>query len=187
MGALASAVRQGKALYVGISNYYEPDEARAAAAALRAEGIPLTIHQPRYNMFDRRIEAELLDTLRELGVGAIAFSPLAQGLLTNRYLSGAPSDSRAAEGRWLDASNVSTAYLERPQALNTIAIERGQTLAQLAISWVLRQPEMTSALVGASSVAQLEDSLHALEAAPLSKDELTVIDRFAIHGTGERP
>jgi L-glyceraldehyde 3-phosphate reductase len=169
MGALASAARQGKALYVGISNYYQPDEARAATAALRAEGIPLTIDQPRYNMFDRRIEAELLDTLRELGRGAIAFSPLAQGLATNRYLSGVPSDSRAAEGRWLDKSNVSTAYLERAQALNTIAIDRGQTLAQLATSWVLRQPETTSALVGASSVAQLEDSLHALEAAPLSR------------------
>ena len=133
MGALASAVRQGKALYVGISNYYTSEETRAAAEALRAEGVPLTIHQPRYNMFDRRIEEfDLLDTLTELGVGAIAFSPLDQGLLTNRYLNGIPKGSRADTGRWMNQANISAEYLNRAQALNDIAEARGQTLAQLA-------------------------------------------------------
>ncbi|MBO0982195.1 aldo/keto reductase [Microbacterium sp. SD291] len=173
MAALAAAVRQGKALYAGISNYYTPEETRAAAAALRAEGVPLTIHQPRYNMFDRRIEElGLLDTLTELGSGAIAFSPLDQGLLTDRYLKGIPSDSRAATGRWMTESNITQEYLDRAKALNEIAISRGQTLAQLAIQWVLRDPAVTSALIGASSVRQLEDSLRALDGAALTEDEL---------------
>ncbi|WP_136053843.1 aldo/keto reductase [Microbacterium sp. K24] len=180
MGALATAVRQGKALYVGISNYYTPEETRAAAAALRAEGVPLTIHQPRYNMFDRRIEElGLLDTLTELGVGAIAFSPLDQGLLTDRYLKGIPSDSRAATGRWMTESNISEAYLDRARELDDIASSRGQSLAQLAIQWVLRDPAVTSALIGASSVAQLEDTLRALDGAPLTDDELARLDPLA--------
>jgi L-glyceraldehyde 3-phosphate reductase len=180
MGALATAVRQGKALYAGISNYYTPEETRAAAAALRAEGVPLTIHQPRYNMFDRRIEElGLLDTLTELGTGAIAFSPLDQGLLTDRYLKGIPSDSRAATGRWMTESNISEAYLDRAKALNEIAVSRGQTLAQLAIQWVLRDPAVTSALIGASSVRQLEDSLRALDGAPLSDEEIARLEPLA--------
>lgn len=181
MGALATAVRQGKALYVGISNYYTPEETKAAAAALRAEGVPLTIHQPRYNMFDRRIEElALLDTLTELGVGAIAFSPLDQGLLTDRYLNGIPKDSRVATGRWMTEANISQEYLDRAQALNEIAQSRGQTLAQLAIQWVLREPGVTSALIGASSVRQLEDSLSAVEFAPLTDDELARIEPLAV-------
>lgn len=180
MGALATAVRQGKALYAGISNYYTPEETRAASAALRAEGVPLTIHQPRYNMFDRRIEETgLLDTLTELGVGAIAFSPLDQGLLTDRYLNGIPSDSRAAKGRWMNESNISEAYLDRAQALNEIAQSRGQTLAQLAIQWVLRDKAITSALIGASSVRQLEDSLAALDGAPFTDEELALLEPLA--------
>lgn len=181
MGALATAVRQGKALYVGISNYYTPEETKAAAAALRAEGVPLTIHQPRYNMFDRRVEElKLLDTLTELGVGAIAFSPLDGGLLTNRYLDGIPADSRAATGRWMSEANITQEYLDRAAALNEIAQSRGQTLAQLAIQWVLRAPEVTSALIGASSVRQLDDSVSALEYAPLSEEEIAQIEPLAI-------
>jgi len=184
MGALATAVRQGKALYAGISNY-DPEQTRAAAAALAAEGVPLLIHQPRYNMFDRRPEQGLFDALLELGVGAIVFSPLAGGLLTNRYLSGrAPAGSRAAEGRWFTEDALSETYLERVRGLQAIAEARGQSLAQLALTWVLRQPAVTSALVGASSVAQLDDSLDALEAAPLDDDELAAIDPLAVDGTG---
>jgi len=184
MGALATAVRQGKALYAGISNY-DPDQTRAAAAALAAEGVPLLIHQPRYNMFDRRPEAGLFDALLELGVGSIVFSPLAGGLLTNRYLSGrAPAGSRAAEGRWFTEDALSETYLERARGLQEIAQARGQSLAQLALTWVLRQPAVTSALVGASSVAQLDDSLDALDAAPLDEDELAAIDPLAVDGTG---
>ncbi|GAB2968524.1 aldo/keto reductase [Frigoribacterium salinisoli] len=184
MGALATAVRQGKALYAGISNY-DPEQTRAAAAALAAEGVPLLIHQPRYNMFDRRPEQGLFDALLELGVGSIVFSPLAGGLLTNRYLSGrAPAGSRAAEGRWFTEDALSETYLERVRGLQAVAEARGQSLAQLALTWVLRQPAVTSALVGASSVAQLDDSLDALEAAPLDDDELAAIDPLAVDGTG---
>jgi L-glyceraldehyde 3-phosphate reductase len=182
MGALAMAVRQGKALYVGISNYYTAAETEAAAGALRAEGVPLTIHQPRYNMFDRRIEDGLLDTLTKLGTGAIVFSPLAQGLLTERYLDGIPSDSRAATGRWMDESTISAEYLGRARALKEIADSRGQTLAQMAISWVLRHKAVTSALVGASSVRQLEDSLRALDAPALSADDIARIEPYAVDG-----
>src|SRR5215203_3544368 len=133
MGALAHAVRTGKALYAGISNY-DPDQTRAAAAALAAEGVPLLIHQPRYNMFDRRMEGGLLEALDEVHAGSIVFSPLAQGMLTDRYLNGIPSDSRAAEGRWISAKNIDETYLSRARALNDIAVGRGQTLAQLALT-----------------------------------------------------
>ncbi|MBN9151421.1 MAG: aldo/keto reductase [Micrococcales bacterium] len=185
MGALATAVRQGKALYAGISNY-NPEQTRAAHAALAAEGIPLLIHQPRYNLFDRTPEEGLFGTIGELGVGCIVFSPLAQGLATNRYLDGIPTDSRAAEGRWMTQENISSVYLERAKALNDIAHSRGQSLAQLALTWVLRQPQVTSALIGASSVAQLEDNLAAAHAPALSEDELARIEPLAVHGTGLR-
>ena len=185
MGALATAVRQGKALYAGISNY-SPEQTRAAHAALASEGVPLLIHQPRYNLFDRTPEDGLLEVLGELGVGCIVFSPLAQGLATNRYLDGIPSDSRAAEGRWMSEKNISAAYLERAKALDEIAHGRGQSLAQLALSWVLRQPQVDSALVGASSVAQLEDNLKAATAPPLTDAELAAIEPLAVHGTGLR-
>lgn len=181
MGALAHAVRSGKAIYAGISNY-DPDQTRAAAAALAAEGVPLLIHQPRYNMFDRRVERGLLPVLDEVGAGSIVFSPLAQGMLTDRYLDGIPADSRAAEGRWISARNISPEYLEHARALAAIAAGRGQSLAQLALTWVLRHPQVTSALIGASSVAQLESSLGALEGAPLSGDELAAIDPHALDG-----
>ncbi|HMM83083.1 MAG TPA: aldo/keto reductase [Terrimesophilobacter sp.] len=185
MGALATAVRQGKALYAGISNY-NPEQTRAAHAALAAEGIPLLIHQPRYNLFDRTPEEGLFETIGELGVGCIVFSPLAQGLATNRYLDGIPTDSRAAEGRWMTQENISSVYLERAKALNDIATSRGQSLAQLALTWVLRQPQVTSALIGASSVAQLENNLAAVHAPALSEDELARIEPLAVHGTGLR-
>jgi L-glyceraldehyde 3-phosphate reductase len=185
MGALASAVKQGKALYAGISNY-NPEQTRAAHAALAAEGIRLLIHQPRYNLFDRTPENGLFDTLTDLGVGCIVFSPLAQGLATNRYLRGIPADSRAAEGRWMSEKNIGETYLERARALDELARGRGQSLAQLALSWVLRQPQVTSALVGASSVAQLEDNLAAATAAPLTDAELAAIEPLAVHGTGLR-
>lgn len=183
MGALAAAVRSGKALYAGVSNY-DPEQTRAAAAALAAEGIPLLIHQPRYNMFDRRLERGLLPALEEIGAGAIVFSPLAQGLLTDRYLHGVPSGSRADTGRWISERNLSTEYLERARGLDAIARARGQSLAQLAITWVLRHPQITSALVGASSVAQLDGTLDALEAEPLTDEELARIEPLAIEGTG---
>jgi len=184
MGALATAVTSGKALYVGISNY-NAEQTLAAHAALAEHKIPLLIHQPRYNMFDRHIEADgLFPVLEQLGMGSIVFSPLAQGLLTNRYLKGIPADSRAAEGRWMTESNISETYLERAKALQAIADSRGQSLAQLALSWVLRVPQVTSALIGASSVAQLEDNLAALDAAPLTDDEIASIEPYAVDGTG---
>ena len=185
MGALAHAVRQGKALYAGISNY-TPDQTRAAAAALKAEGVPLLIHQPRYNMFDRAMENGLLDALDEVHAGSIVFSPLAQGMLTDRYLDGIPSDSRAAEGRWITEDNISAGYLDKVRALNEIAQGRGQTLAQLALTWVLRHPQVTSALIGASSVRQLESSLGALDFPDLTADELAAIEPHAVDGTGTR-
>jgi L-glyceraldehyde 3-phosphate reductase len=185
MGALASAVQSGKALYAGISNY-DPEQTRAAAAALGAHGIHLLIHQPRYNMFDRHIEGGLFPVLDELGIGSIVFSPLAQGLLTNRYLNGVPSDSRAAMTSWLSEANLTQGYLDRARALNDIAADRGQSLAQLALTWVLRHPQVTSALIGASSVAQLEDSFAAASAPELSDDELAAIEPLAVHGTGSR-
>lgn len=185
MGALASAVHAGKALYVGVSNY-SPQQTVAAAAALAEHKIPLTIHQPRYNMFDRHIENGLFPVLDEVGAGSIVFSPLAQGLLTDRYLAGIPADSRAAEGRWMTEETIDDQYLERARALNAIAEGRGQSLAQLALTWVLRHPQVTSALIGASSVRQLENNVAALEAAPLTADELAAIEPLAVDGTGSR-
>jgi len=185
MGALAHAVRSGKALYAGISNY-GPDDTRRAAAALAAEGVPLLIHQPSYSMFNRTPEEGLLDAITDLGIGSIVFSPLAQGLLTNRYLHGIPEGSRAAEGRWINASTINDEYLERARGLNAIAEARGQSLAQLALLWVLRQPAVTSALIGASSVEQLDDNLAALDGAPLTDEELAAIEPFAVHGTMRR-
>jgi len=183
MGALATAVQSGRALYAGISNY-DPEQTRAAHAALAEHRVPLLIHQPRYNMFDREVEQGLLPVLAETGTGSIVFSPLAQGLLTDRYLNGVPAGSRASEGRWISSENIDQTYLERARGLNAIAERRGQSLAQLAVTWVLRHPEVTSALIGASSVAQLENTLRALDGAPLGEDELREIDRFAVHGTG---
>jgi L-glyceraldehyde 3-phosphate reductase len=185
VGALASAVAQGKALYVGISNY-SPEETRVAAGALSDLGVPLTIHQPSYSMFDRHVEKGLLPVLDEVGAGSIVYSPLAQGLLTDRYLAGqVPSDSRAATSTFLSGAQISETYLERARALADIAASRGQTLAQLALTWVLRHPQITSALIGASSVAQLEQNLAALGGPELSRDELEQIDRYAIDGTGD--
>lgn len=176
MGALATAVRQGKALYVGISNY-SPDQTREAAAVLDTLGVPLLIHQPKYSMLDRRPEQGLLDTLAELQVGAIVFSPLEQGLLTDRYLSGdVPPDSRAAVGHFLSTERLGERYLSLARSLNRIAETNGQTLAQLALRWVLRNPTVTSAIIGASSVRQLEQNWGALAAPELDADTLHAID-----------
>jgi L-glyceraldehyde 3-phosphate reductase len=147
-------------------------------------GIPLIIHQPCYNMFDREPEDGLFPVLDELGMGCIVYSPLAQGLLTDRYLSGIPADSRAAKGRWISGDNIDATYLERARALNEIAQQRGQSLAQLALTWVLRQPRVTSALIGASSVAQLESNVAALKGTALNADEIAAIEPYAVHGTG---
>jgi len=186
MGALATAVTSGRALYVGVSNY-SPEQTVAAQKALAAHGIPLTIHQPRYNMFDRHIEDGLFPVLDEIGAGSIVFSPLAQGLLTDRYIQGVvPEGSRASEGRWLQPGAIGDTYLERVRGLTQIAEARGQSLAQLALTWVLRHPQVTSALVGASSVAQLENNLAALESAPLGADEIAAIEPFAVDGTALR-
>src|SRR6195952_2896811 len=183
MGALAPAVQSGKALYAGVSNY-DPEQTLAAAAALAEHKIPLTIHQPRYNMFDRHIENGLFPVLDQIGAGSIVFSPLAQGLLTDRYLDGTiPSDSRVAEGRWLDSSAIDDHYLTRVRALNHIANDRGQSLAQLALTWVLRHPQVTSALIGASSVAQLENNLGTLAKPALTAEEIAAIEPFAVDGT----
>jgi L-glyceraldehyde 3-phosphate reductase len=183
--ALATAVSQGKALYVGVSNY-GADDTRRMHAALAEHRVPLLIHQPRYSMFDRHIEQDgLLPVLDELGVGSIVFSPLAQGLLTDRYLTGTvPQGSRAATSRFLPESRIDEGYLAKARALDGVARDRGQTLAQLALTWVLRQPQVTSALIGASSVEQLDQNLDALHAQPLSQAELALIEPHAVHGTG---
>jgi L-glyceraldehyde 3-phosphate reductase len=184
MGALARAVHSGKALYVGISNY-STEQTLAAHAALADLGVPLLIHQPRYSMFDRHIETEkLLPALERLGVGSIVFSPLEQGLLTDRYMTGSiPAGSRASEGRWLQPGPISEEYLSRVRALNEIAASRGQSLAQLALSWVLRHPQVTSALIGASSVAQLDNNIAALSFPALTADEIAAIEPLAVDGT----
>lgn len=183
MGALATAVQQGKALYVGISNY-SPAQTRAAYAALAEHKVPLLIHQPRYSMFDRHSEDGLFSTIDELGMGSIVFSPLAQGLLTDRYLDGAvPTGSRIATSHFLNESALSETYLARANALNAIAASRNQSLAQLAITWILRQPAVTSVLVGASSVRQLEQNIAALDAPALSVEEIASIEPHAVHGT----
>lgn len=190
MGALHTAVTSGKALYAGISNY-SPSQTREAARVLGELGTPLLIHQPSYSMFNRHVEnvadgqeESLLDVVGDLGVGTIVFSPLAQGLLTSRYLTGeVPADSRAAVGRFLQPERISQTYLARARALNDMAAERGQSLAQLALTWVLRDERITSALVGASSVAQLEDNVAALQGGPLSAEELAAIEEYAVDGT----
>ena len=181
MGALDAAVRQGKALYVGISSY-SARRTREAAAILRRLGTPLLIHQPSYSMLNRWIEAELLDVLAEERIGAIAFSPLAQGLLTDRYLDGVPSDSRAARPGSFSQSLLTPANLANARALREIARGRGQTLAQMALAWTLRDPRVASALVGASSVAQLDDNLAAIAHLDFTPEELAEIDRFAVEG-----
>ncbi|MET2831043.1 L-glyceraldehyde 3-phosphate reductase [Mesorhizobium shangrilense] len=181
IGALVQMVRQGKALYVGISSY-GPDRTREAERVLRAEGIPLLIHQPSYSMLNRWIEDGLLDTLDQLGAGCIAFSPLAQGLLTSKYLNGVPDGARAARGGSFDTKLLSDANMERVRGLNAIASDRGQTLAQMAIAWTLRDPRITSALVGARNVAQLDDSLDALENLEFNAEELRKIDGYATEG-----
>jgi L-glyceraldehyde 3-phosphate reductase len=181
MGALDAAVRQGKALYAGISSY-SAARTEEAARILRELGTPLLIHQPSYSMLNRWIEEDLLDVLGGEGVGCIAFSPLAQGLLTSRYLGGVPESSRAAQGKSLDQGMLSEENLERIRALNGIAERRGQTLAQMAIAWTLRDERVTSALIGASSVGQLEDSAGAVARLEFSDDELAEIDRYATEG-----
>jgi L-glyceraldehyde 3-phosphate reductase len=178
MGALASAVRQGKALYVGISNY-KPEQTRQAAKILRELGTPCLIHQPRYNMLDRWVEDGLLDTLEQEGIGCIVFSPLEQGQLTDRYLKGIPQGARATktERVWLTPDDVKE-NLPKTRKLNELAAQRGQSLAQMAIAWVLRKPQVTSALVGASSVKQLETNLAALNNLEFSEEELKTIEQI---------
>jgi L-glyceraldehyde 3-phosphate reductase len=179
MGALAHAVRSGKALYAGISSY-SAERTAEAAALLRDMGVPLLIHQPSYSMLNRWIEESVLDTLEEEGVGCIAFSPLAQGMLTDRYLDGIPEGSRASQGKSLSPDLLTEETLAHIRALNKIAQDRGQTLAQLALAWALRDSRVTSVLIGASSVRQLEGNVAALDAPELSVDELAAIDRDAV-------
>lgn len=179
VGALVSAVQQGKALYVGISSY-NSHRTREAARLLREQNVPLLIHQPSYSMINRWLEDDrLLDTLDEVGAGCIAFSPLAQGLLTDRYLDGIPADSRAATGGALSSDSITEDRLSRVRALAEVAARRGQTLAQLALVWALRDPRMTSLVIGASSVRQLEDNVAALGNTSLSGDELAEIEHHA--------
>ena len=179
MGALDAAVRQGKALYVGISSY-SAERTREAAAILQGLGTPAVIHQPSYSMLNRWIEPELLDALEDEGLGAIVFSPLGQGMLSTKYLDGVPQDSRAAEGRYLTTDLLTDENLARIRALNEIAQRRGQALPQMAIAWTLRDPRVTSALIGASSVDQLEQNVAALEKLEFSAEELAEIDRHAV-------
>jgi len=178
MGALDTAVRQGKALYAGVSSYSAP-RTKEAASILRRMGTPLLIHQPSYSMLNRWIEPELLDVLGEEGIGAIVFSPLAQGLLTDRYLNGIPPGSRASHPGSLSQEMLTSETLGKVRALNELAQRRGQTLAQMALAWTLRDPRVTSTLVGASSVAQLEQNVGALDKLQFSHDELAEIDRHA--------
>src|SRR5712692_5463397 len=179
MGALDTAVRQGKALYVGISSY-SANRTKEAVAILRGLGTPLLIHQPSYSMLNRWIEPELLDTLEAEGVGCIVFSPLAQGMLTDKYLNGIPADSRAAQHGSLSPKLLSDDALARIRALNEVAARRGQSLAQLALAWTLRDARVTSALIGASSVVQLEANVASLERLDFSPDELVEIDDYAV-------
>jgi L-glyceraldehyde 3-phosphate reductase len=179
MGALDSAVRKGKALYVGISSY-SAERTRDAAAILRDLGTPLLINQPSYSMLNRWIEPDLLDALGELGVGCIVFSPLAQGMLTDKYLDGVPAGSRASRPGSLSRELLTEEALSRIRALNGIAAGRGQRLAQMALAWTLRDPRVTSALIGASSVEQLETNVGALERLPFDDDELAEVERYAV-------
>jgi L-glyceraldehyde 3-phosphate reductase len=178
MGALAHAVRSGKALYVGLSNYDAPTTARAAKL-LRDLGTPCLIHQPKYHMFERWIEKGLTRVLTDEGIGGIAFCPLAQGLLTSRYLAGIPADARAArDPRFLKPEHITEEKLAKLRKLDALAKARGQSLAQLALVWVLRQPAITSALIGASKVSQIEENVAALKSPPLTPSEITEIDRI---------
>ena len=179
MGALDSLVRQGKAMYAGISSY-SADRTREAVEILREMGTPLLIHQPSYSMLNRWIEEDLLDALGDTGVGCIAFSPLAQGMLTDKYLNGIPEGSRAAQGKSLDPSLLSESALTHVRELDRMARARGQSLAQMALAWALRDPRVTSVLVGASSVAQLDDSLDAVQNLAFSDEELAEIDQHAV-------
>ena len=181
LGALDTAVRSGRALYVGISSY-GPQKTREAAAILRELKTPFIIHQPSYSLLNRWIEKGLLDVLEQEGIGCIAFSPLAQGLLTSRYLSGVPDSSRAAQNRFFSKSMLSEPNLASVRALESIARERGQTLAQMAIAWVLRKPAITSALIGASRWQQIEECLGALANLRFSEEELARIDARAVEG-----
>ncbi|HEY4047542.1 MAG TPA: L-glyceraldehyde 3-phosphate reductase [Acidobacteriaceae bacterium] len=181
MGALVQAVRQGKALYVGISSY-SPQRTREAAQILKSEGVPLLIHQPSYSMLNRWAEKELLGTLEELGVGCIAFSALAQGLLTDKYLKGVPENSRATAEGSFQKTFLNEENLKRVRALNEIASRRGQTLAQMAIAWTLRDNRITSALIGARNVEQLDNSLDAVKKLTFTEAELNAIDRYAQEG-----
>ena len=180
MGALDAAVRQGKALYVGISSY-SAQRTEEAAQILRDLGTPAIIHQPSYSLLNRWIEEDLLDVIEREGIGCIAFSPLAQGMLTDKYLGGRiPEDSRAAQERFLTKDMISAEALTHVRALNELAQERGQSLAQMAIAWTLRDPRVTSALIGASSVRQLEENLAALDNLDFTDEELATIDRHAV-------
>jgi L-glyceraldehyde 3-phosphate reductase len=179
MGALATAVRSGKALYAGISSY-SPERTAEAAAMLREMGIPLLIHQPSYSMFNRWIEDGLLEVLGRDGIGCIAFSPLAQGMLTGKYLGALPEGSRASQDGSLSRGMLSEQNLARIRALNEIASSRGQTLAQMALAWALRDERVTSVLIGASSVAQLEENLGAIRGLGFTADDLTAIDSHAV-------
>ena len=179
MGALDALVRQGKALYAGISSY-SAERTREAVDIARDLGTPILIHQPSYSMLNRWVEESLLDTLGVTGVGCIAFSPLAQGMLTNKYLKGIPAGSRASQGKSLDPSLLSEAALKHIRALDRMAKARGQSLAQMALAWALRDPRVTSVLIGASSVAQLDDSLDAVQNLEFTDAELTKIDRHAV-------
>jgi L-glyceraldehyde 3-phosphate reductase len=179
IGALDTAVRSGRALYAGISSYSAERTAEAVAIA-KALGTPLLIHQPSYSMLNRWIEPEVLNACEESGMGIIAFSPLAQGMLTDRYLGGIPKDSRAAQDGFLKKDFISDENMERVRALNEIAQRRGQALAQMAIAWVLRDPRVTSALIGASSVKQLETNVAALDNLDFTDEELAEIDKYAV-------
>jgi L-glyceraldehyde 3-phosphate reductase len=181
MGALHTAVQMGKTRYVGISSY-GPRRTEEAIQILRQLGTPLLIHQPSYSLLNRWIEEELLDVVGREGVGVIAFSPLAQGLLTDKYLDGIPEDSRVRRGLHLGENQITSENVEHARKLNEIASKRGQTLAQMAIAWTLRDPRVTSALVGASSVAQLEQNLGALERLDFDQSELELIDQYAVEG-----
>ena len=181
MGALATAVQQGKALYAGISSY-SPSRTRRAAAILADIGVPLLIHQPSYSMLNRWIEDELLDTLDDLGVGCIGFSPLAQGMLTERYLDGIPDGSRASREDSLDRAWLTDSYVESVRALKEIAQARGQTVAQMAVAWTLRDPRVTTTLIGASSVEQFLDTVGAVANLDFTAEELQAIDTYTRRG-----
>lgn len=185
MMALDQAVRSGKALYAAVSNY-GPEDTLTAINILRELGTPMLIHQFRYSMYDRAVEDGLIDTLEAEGVGSIVYSPLAQGMLTDRYLKGVPTDSRVTHSQFLSEKQITQSYLDRTSALNQIAIDRGQSLAQLAIQWVLRGDRVTSALVGASSAQQLRNTVAALDFPELTADEIAAIEPHAVHGTHQQ-